>query len=197
MGCCGGSSVKNDKFSHFSDACFHGNVEKMRETLKKEGGKNPLQVINKPTPKESGGLYPIHRAAQKGKCDAIRFLLDNNADVNVTSAAGETPLHVASFHKNKEAVIELLKSPAKKDLNKAELEHGMTPLHMAIYRGSPEITEILMQAGADPSVRDKQEQDCLSYANFWSQQEEEGMTSPSAHYRQTLEVLQARMRVDA
>eukprot|EP01057_Protomagalhaensia_wolfi_P000566 Protomagalhaensia_wolfi_Nauph_80__565@NODE_131_length_3502_cov_610_941092_g99_i0_p2_GENE_NODE_131_length_3502_cov_610_941092_g99_i0NODE_131_length_3502_cov_610_941092_g99_i0_p2_ORF_typecomplete_len195_score37_60Ank_5/PF13857_6/1_3e03Ank_5/PF13857_6/3e09Ank_5/PF13857_6/0_00018Ank_5/PF13857_6/4_1e15Ank_2/PF12796_7/4_8e14Ank_2/PF12796_7/2e10Ank_4/PF13637_6/2_1e02Ank_4/PF13637_6/4_4e13Ank_4/PF13637_6/6_5e09Ank_3/PF13606_6/3_7e02Ank_3/PF13606_6/0_00054Ank_3/PF13606_6/6_9e05Ank_3/PF13606_6/1_6e08Ank/P len=194
MGCCGGSSVKNDKYSKFADACYNGNVEKMRETLKKEGGKNPLQIVNKIDDKSDARLYPIHRAAQKGKCDAIRFLLDNNADARALSRTGETPLHIAAFHKNTDAVIELLKSPAKEDVNTAEKEHGMTPLHMAIYRGAPDIVEILLQAGADPHIRDKQDQDCLSYAEFWSKQESDGMTSPSAHYRQTLEVLQARMK---
>eukprot|EP01054_Gregarina_sp_Poly1_P004265 Gregarina_sp_Poly_1__4264@NODE_2321_length_2298_cov_338_532048_g1486_i0_p2_GENE_NODE_2321_length_2298_cov_338_532048_g1486_i0NODE_2321_length_2298_cov_338_532048_g1486_i0_p2_ORF_typecomplete_len195_score32_47Ank_4/PF13637_6/2e02Ank_4/PF13637_6/1_2e12Ank_4/PF13637_6/2_2e09Ank_4/PF13637_6/2_7e08Ank_5/PF13857_6/2_1e03Ank_5/PF13857_6/3e09Ank_5/PF13857_6/7_5e05Ank_5/PF13857_6/8_5e15Ank_2/PF12796_7/1_1e14Ank_2/PF12796_7/4_3e10Ank/PF00023_30/1e04Ank/PF00023_30/1_6e03Ank/PF00023_30/0_04Ank/PF00023_30/0_ len=194
MACCGGSKVKNDKYSKFADACYNGNVEKMRETLKKEGGKNPAEIINKIDDSSDARLAPIHRAAQKGKCDAIRFLLDNNANARMRSRTGETPLHVAAFHKNKDAVMELLKSNAKEDVNTAEKEHGMTPLHMAIYRGSPEIVEILLQAGADPSIRDKQNHDCMSYAEFWSKQEKEGMTSPSANHRQTLQVLKAKAR---
>eukprot|EP01055_Gregarina_sp_Pseudo9_P002904 Gregarina_sp_Pseudo_9__2903@NODE_3120_length_747_cov_209_909605_g2845_i0_p1_GENE_NODE_3120_length_747_cov_209_909605_g2845_i0NODE_3120_length_747_cov_209_909605_g2845_i0_p1_ORF_typecomplete_len195_score19_21Ank_4/PF13637_6/1_9e02Ank_4/PF13637_6/2_8e13Ank_4/PF13637_6/2_4e08Ank_4/PF13637_6/3_1e09Ank_5/PF13857_6/2_1e03Ank_5/PF13857_6/5_3e09Ank_5/PF13857_6/0_0003Ank_5/PF13857_6/4_8e15Ank_2/PF12796_7/3e14Ank_2/PF12796_7/2_2e10Ank_3/PF13606_6/3_7e02Ank_3/PF13606_6/0_00063Ank_3/PF13606_6/0_0011Ank_3/PF len=194
MACCGGSKVKNDKFSKFADACYNGNVEKMRETLKKEGGKNPQQVINKIDETSDARLAPIHRAAQKGKCDAIKFLLDNNADARALSRTGETPLHIAAFHKNKDAVVELLKSSAKDDVNTPEKEHGMTPLHMAIYRGSPEIVQLLLQAGADPSIRDKQEQDAFSYAEFWSKQEKEGMTSPSARHRDTLEVLKAKAK---
>eukprot|EP01053_Blabericola_migrator_P007976 Blabericola_migrator_1__7975@NODE_4091_length_1336_cov_388_925926_g2526_i0_p1_GENE_NODE_4091_length_1336_cov_388_925926_g2526_i0NODE_4091_length_1336_cov_388_925926_g2526_i0_p1_ORF_typecomplete_len162_score34_63Ank_2/PF12796_7/6_7e16Ank_2/PF12796_7/6_6e16Ank_5/PF13857_6/2e03Ank_5/PF13857_6/1_4e12Ank_5/PF13857_6/3_7e05Ank_5/PF13857_6/3_3e10Ank_4/PF13637_6/98Ank_4/PF13637_6/5_9e15Ank_4/PF13637_6/9_7e05Ank_4/PF13637_6/0_00027Ank/PF00023_30/9_7e02Ank/PF00023_30/2_5e05Ank/PF00023_30/0_00034Ank/PF0002 len=155
MGCCGGSKVKNDKYSKFADACYNGNVEKMKETLKQEGGKHPEVVINKQDDTTEAKLVPLHRAAQKGKCEAIRFLLANNADPRAKSATGETPLHIACFHKNKEAVVELLKSDAKKDVNTQEKEHGMTPLHMAIYRGDEVIAGHLLDAGADPRITDK------------------------------------------
>lgn len=31
----------------------------------------------------------------------------------------------------------------------------MTPLHVAIYRGSPDVSKLLLDAGADPEIRDK------------------------------------------
>lgn len=47
MACCGGTKVKNDKFSNFSDACYNGNVEKMQELFKKESkGRDPALVVN-------------------------------------------------------------------------------------------------------------------------------------------------------
>lgn len=45
MSCCGKSSVKNDKFSTFSDACYTANLEKMKEQLKKNS-KNKQKLIN-------------------------------------------------------------------------------------------------------------------------------------------------------
>lgn len=34
MRCCGGGGVANDRYSTFSDACYTGNLEKVKEQLK-------------------------------------------------------------------------------------------------------------------------------------------------------------------
>lgn len=41
------------------------------------------------------------------------------------------------------------------------LQHGMTPLHVAVYRGCPEIVDLLLAAGANPDITAKV---CLPYS---------------------------------
>eukprot|EP01069_Polyplicarium_translucidae_P001548 Polyplicarium_translucidae@DN1709_c0_g1_i1.p1 len=189
MACCGGGGVKDDKFSSFGDACYTGNVEKMKEQLKK-GGKDTDKTVNATN---EDGMSPLHRAAQNGNTEVIKFLIDNNANPRVTSKSGETPLHVAAFHRNKDAMAALLKTAAKEDINSQDKQHGMTPVHVAVYRGSPAIADMLLTAGADPTIPDKYGQNALEMAKFWEEQEKAGLSSPTAQHAATLSLLQKRM----
>eukprot|EP01070_Trichotokara_eunicae_P009476 Trichotokara_eunicae@DN6095_c0_g1_i1.p1 len=186
MACCGSSSVKNDKFSTFADAAYNGNVEKMKEQLKKEG-KNTVNTVNRT---DEDGMTPMHRAAQKGEISAIKFLIEQSADPRVKSKSGETPLHVAVFHRNQQAVTELLKTMAKADVDVQDNQHGMTPLHVAVQRGAPEIAKMLLDAGADPSIKTQAQEDAYSMSEFWKQQEENNLGSPTAKHRATFDVVQ-------
>lgn len=185
MPCCGGSGVANDKFSTLPDACYHGNLEKVKELMKKGN-----VDVNKP---DADGKTPLHRAAQSGSVDVMSFLLDNKADASKRSKSGETPLHVAVFHRNSKAVELLLKKSenARDAVNAVDDVMQMTALHIGIKNGSADIVKTLLDHGADAAIEDASGQNALSLAQFWHQQAQAGLASPKAEHGKVLDFVQA------
>lgn len=73
-----------------------------------------------PSPGEVAAYQGLHAAAQRGDVATIGRLLPSGAAIDATDGAGRTPLHVATFARQREAVQALLKAGA----NHAALEHG-------------------------------------------------------------------------
>lgn len=73
-----------------------------------------------PSPSEVAAYQGLHAAAQRGDLAAIARLLQSGAAIDATDGAGRTPLHVATFARQREAVQALLKAGA----NHGALEHG-------------------------------------------------------------------------
>lgn len=84
----------------------------------------------------------------------INLLLSHGADINAVSAStvGETPLHLAimAAMPRPSLVSFLIKCGAS--VNKTT-KQGKTPLHLAAERGRDTILEILLEAGADTSIK--------------------------------------------
>lgn len=78
---------------------------------------------------------PLHRAAQKGRTDLARLLLDHGANVNIKGGGIEiTPLHWAAGHVE---VAKLLITNGA-DVN-AKDKYGATPLHYAARGKGPDV----------------------------------------------------------
>jgi len=91
---------------------------------------------------------PLMLAAIKGHVDLVNQLIAKDADVNKT---GWTPLHYAASRGPRLAVIRiLLEHSAYID---AESPNGSTPLMMAAMYGNAECVKMLLEAGADPTVK--------------------------------------------
>lgn len=93
---------------------------------------------------------PLMMAALKGKLDAVRALLARDADVNKT---GWTPLHYAASAGSSQhlgIIALLLENHAYID---ATSPNGTTPLMMAAQYGSTEAVQLLLDEGADPTLR--------------------------------------------
>ncbi|KAH0473287.1 MAG: uncharacterized protein KVP18_001496 [Porospora cf. gigantea A] len=184
MPCCAGSGVPNDKFSTLPDACYHGNLDKIKEIMKKDKDADL-------TKSDHDGNTCLHRAAQSGSAEVITFLLENGADPTKKTKAGETALQVAVFHRNLTAVEALLKSKSvAKVINYKDDKLQMTPLHVAIRNGSADIVKVLLDSGADVKEQDATAQDALALALFWHQQAQSGMASPKAEHGKALEFIQ-------
>jgi ankyrin repeat protein len=95
----------------------------------------------------NGDHSPIADAAEKSDRAAIRSLLKQHADVNVSQPDGMTALHWAARLDDAEAVKLLLKSGANVT---ATNRYGVAPLSLACENGNAEIVELLLAAGADP-----------------------------------------------
>lgn len=96
------------------------------------------------------GETPLMLAALRGQVDIARKLIERGAAVNKT---GWTPLHYAASNPKPEAVdmIKLLiEFYAYID---AESPNKTTPLMMAAYYGSEEAARLLLEEGADPTLR--------------------------------------------
>lgn len=96
---------------------------------------------------------PLMMAALRGNLAAARILIERDADVN---KPGWTPLHYAASSGAPEAadmVRLLLDHAAYID---AASPNGTTPLMMAALYGQIDVARLLLQEGADPSIRNQQ-----------------------------------------
>jgi len=123
----------------------------------------------------SGGQTPLMNAAAEGNTEIIKLLLAKGADVNAVSAekASEvkngpialgflTALHLASIT-NADAVRLLLDAGAKVDVRDVR---GMTPLMLAVGtdHGDPRIVKMLLEKGANPSLKSKAGESTIDWA---------------------------------
>jgi hypothetical protein len=88
-------------------------------------------------------------AAMKGHTELVRKLIARGADVNKT---GWTPLHYAATTGQLAIIQLLLDEHAYID---AESPNKTTPLMMAAHYGTPQAVKLLLEAGADPSLRNE------------------------------------------
>ncbi|XP_054997104.1 85/88 kDa calcium-independent phospholipase A2 isoform X2 [Sorex araneus] len=89
------------------------------------------------------GASPLHWAKT---AEMARMLLKRGGDVNSTSSAGNTPLHVAVMRDRFECVMVLLTHGANAN---ARGEHGNTPLHLAMSKDNMELVKALIVFGAE------------------------------------------------
>ena len=54
-------------------------------------------------------LTPLHASASKGVLSIIRYLVEQNADINSLDSKGETPLYLFNKLKNKNEILKLIK----------------------------------------------------------------------------------------
>lgn len=95
---------------------------------------------------------PLMMAALKGNVEAVKALIARNADVNKT---GWAPLHYAASAGSPQhvAIIAvLLENHAYID---ATSPNGTTPLMMAAHYGSNDAVQLLLQEGADPTLKNQ------------------------------------------
>jgi ankyrin repeat protein len=114
----------------------------------------------------------LHLGAKAGRNDIIKILLAHGGDVNIATKGledyrrGTTPLHLAAVD-HPATVSLLVKSGA--DLN-ARDGQGNTPLHRAVEKFASSAVLQLLDLGANPTVRNKEDQlplqkigeDCIS-----------------------------------
>ena len=87
---------------------------------------------------------PLFLAAGEGRLDAVRYLLDQGADVNAREYGGRTALTEAAFSGNASVIKELLLRGA--DLN--AISDAGTPLDVAIKTNHAPAIDLLKHYGA-------------------------------------------------
>ena len=96
-----------------------------------------------------GARPPLAEAARTGDKDALRSLLERNADVNAAEADGSTALHWASYRDDTESADLLIRVGA--NVNAAN-DLGVTPLWTASLNGNTVLVQKLLDAGANPNA---------------------------------------------
>ncbi|KAL8246650.1 hypothetical protein R6Q59_007866 [Mikania micrantha] len=98
---------------------------------------------------ESG--TPLIWAAGHGQQDALKLLLKHNADPNIETDDGITPLLSAVAAGSLQCLELLVQACAKVNI----IAGGATPLHVAADIGNSELIACLLKAGADPNMTDE------------------------------------------
>ncbi|XP_032036772.1 ankyrin repeat domain-containing protein 29 isoform X3 [Aythya fuligula] len=123
-------------------ACQYGHA-KVVETLLKHGANIHDQLYD--------GASAIFLAAQGGYLDVIRLLLSSGAKVNQPRQDGTTALLKAAIKGYNNVIEELLKFSPTLGL----LKNGTSALHAAVLSGNVRTVALLLEAGADPCLRNK------------------------------------------
>lgn len=101
----------------------------------------------------SNGWTPLHVAAHGSELEIVRLLLANNANPMSLDNEGRTPLHLAaSLYPD---VVQQLILTGDIDLD-AQTKDGKTPLHMAAESNRVDLVMLLLDAGADPTIKDRE-----------------------------------------
>ena len=94
----------------------------------------------------------LHVAAQDGDLDEVRRLLAQGRDINAFDDLGKTPLHYAVMEEHLEVARFLIEQGA--DVNAHhEPTISNTPLSEVAGNCSMAIAKLLIDAGADPTIR--------------------------------------------
>ena len=106
----------------------------------------PKAEIDARTPQDE---TPLMMASLRGQLEVVRKLVARGADVNKT---GWAPLHYAASGGHVPVIELLLEESAYID---AASPNGTTPLMMAAMYGTPAAVKLLLEAGADPTLKNQ------------------------------------------
>ena len=98
-----------------------------------------------PTASEIAAYQGLHAAAARGDTAALQRLLAGRPDVNARDAHGRTPLHVATFARQREAVRLLAQAGAALDLLENDRYDAVT---IAAVADDEDTLRLLLQLGA-------------------------------------------------
>ncbi|KAM3927482.1 uncharacterized protein RB166_010157 [Leptodactylus fuscus] len=107
----------------------------------------------------------LHYAAHAGHIDEICRLLQDGYSVLSQNASGLTPLHMAAFGGNVQALEMLLSSQSINAINSQSIK-DFTPLHEAVRGGSIETVKLLIEKGADANLQDQEGNTPLHLASY-------------------------------
>ena len=99
---------------------------------------------------DDDGLAPIHYTCIFGCLDALRWLIEHDAEVGIRCEAldyygGNTCLHIAADQGHKDVLLELLEHQEVDSRDKT----GNTPLMTACHAGRMSLASLLLNHGAD------------------------------------------------
>jgi len=141
-------------------------VERILSTKPKRAG--PFASLRRAqggiSSRDSRGYTALHYASLNGHKDVVQLLLSYEASCNSVDEAGSSPLHLAAWAGNGEVVRILLETgPSIPNVN---LTNGdkETALHCASQYGHLDAVKLLLDAGADPNIKNIREETALDHA---------------------------------
>jgi len=139
-------------------------------------------LVNTPNIKvevrNSADESPLMMAALNGHVALVRLLIQKDADVN---KPGWTALHYAATNGHIDVMDLLLEENAYID---ATSPNGTTPLMMAAHYGTPSAVKQLLEAGADPVLKNDQGLNAFDFANRAARTESANIISAFVRGRQ-------------
>ena len=92
----------------------------------------------------------LHLAASYGCLEAVKYLVENGADMNIPNKHGSLPMHIAIIGDKVKIVNFLIENG--QDINSDLCQSGL-PLHFALSLGKIEMVKLLLQNGANPDMK--------------------------------------------
>ena len=112
--------------------------------------------------RDTQGATPLMYAAAFDKQSAFQLLIENGADPSLKADKAFSLLHYAVYGGNPSIINKLLSLGLDIDSRNGYLDR--TPLMWAASDGKQSAFEMLIQNGADPSLKDRSEQNLLHFA---------------------------------
>ena len=113
-----------------------------------------------PDAKGLGDSTPAHWAAHMGNVEALTVLLDAGVPVDIVNNPAHTPLYMAcdSFEREAaESVTEVVRLLLQRGATvNPGPQPACSPLHAAARMGKVDVVDLLLAAGAEVDVRDRQ-----------------------------------------
>ncbi|MBA4389946.1 MAG: hypothetical protein C0399_03310 [Syntrophus sp. (in: bacteria)] len=135
---------------------------------KKDGLEYIAQLLEKSANGKNGSsqqpdltLHPLFNAVKEGRLDKVKALIAKNADANLRTSSGSTPLMYAADGNRLDIVRFLLDKGA--DVN-AKNGANNTALIYASIKGNADIAKELLEKKADVNVKNISKGDALIYA---------------------------------
>lgn len=130
-------------------------------------GQDAISSVVKEDPTEVNKIQPngytlLQIAAYEGSKDAVKFLLDQGANVHLTALNDESALHLACDKGHEDIVKMLLKQ--KSQIKQKDNFWGNTALHYAARGGSEKIVELVIIQGIDINIENNYNKAALHIA---------------------------------
>ncbi|MBU1101462.1 MAG: ankyrin repeat domain-containing protein [Bacteroidetes bacterium] len=120
------------------NAVRQGNLQEAKSILEND----PAKI----TDAMDGNRTAFHIACDAGNLDIVKFLVENNADIQAKDVDGDTPLHWAAFRGRDEIAAYLLEIGA--EINAVNLSQN-TPLVYAVNNRRSSTIDLLLNNGAE------------------------------------------------
>jgi ankyrin repeat protein len=102
------------------------------------------------------GRTPLILACYQADASVVKALIQQGADVNLADGNGlSTPLHRAAYAGNAEVAEVLIKEGADVDGRDGALRTPLAGACASYQRTDPRVLSVLLQAGSDPNVPDR------------------------------------------
>ncbi|MEN2496253.1 MAG: hypothetical protein MHMPM18_000802 [Marteilia pararefringens] len=153
--CSGESDSQIDSASNFSTLSQH-DLEKSNECIER-----PNKICN--VKRNERGETKLHLAAQNGDIAKIKSLISRKHPVNCRDAAGWLPIHEAANFGDLKAIKVLLDNGAWINDNEGQNCDKITPLIDSAINGHIKVVKLLLEYGADESLKDKWGRDYIYF----------------------------------
>src|SRR5205814_159121 len=125
---------KERRQRYFAEAATDGNLQRMQL----------LHLAGVSVNSRDGSCSPLFLAASEGRLNAVRYLLDQGADMNALDSTGNSALTEAAYYGHVAVIKELLLRGA----NINSLSSAGTPLDIALSRNNDAVADLLKHYGA-------------------------------------------------
>lgn len=106
----------------------------------------------------------LHLACVGGNVDIIELLIEKGANINSKNKNDDTPLHLAAVSEKCQwsAIKLLIDAGANVDsINNSKV----TPLHISAQRGRRDVSQLLLERGADVNLKNVEDKSALELCN--------------------------------
>ena len=94
----------------------------------------------------------------------VQILLENGADSNLSNLLGRNALMFAARYGNVGSVRQLIQHGAQVNLDESSDPENRNALSAAAEQGHEEVVQLLLEAGADPTIRNRAGNSAKDYA---------------------------------